>query len=631
MTLVVVVVTMYTCLYLQLFWALAMFLKSSVVILRDRRPATAEAAAVQAAEPPAKRCRVSPTGTQALRAIGRPELGASVQVAGAAAVPSASASVPTVGPGGQSIPSLRGDGPSRLQYARGKAPDLSSTDARQEALARFDRDLYAAGGATRLSSKLRSIEVMLNGWGTTLLPLSAGKVRLLGASLKAGHFRSFKGYLNSAKLEAIRQQQVVDLPGVIVAIHDAERSCGRGLGGPRQAEALPFERLGQFRPMAHPLVQGGPVGPGAALILGSWFLTREVELANARAAHCQIDNLARTVTWLLPASKTDQAALGAECQHGCACGSAPGAHLLCPFCVAVEQRLRLWTWFPQWHSADGQPHPDLPLFPTALGVAASKAGFADTISEVASRLGLQLHTPDGWSRFTGHSLRVTGAQALARAGFDPWLIALLARWGSNAVLGYIRAAPLCTTQHWARSAASSLLAGPAIVNLREDIVQLRGQCRSLHSTTSARSDLAPLRSRIGALEEALTRWEAAQQTTVPAQEALARASDLEEMREQLATAVSALAQGGGPWGGPFVTNNDSQVVHLVAVGRPSVSSASWKARCGWKFGLRDARRVEAVPEDSKLVCEKCLPDLKRIRKVAFRAHAAAACDATQGG
>ena len=42
-------------------------------------------------------------------------------------------------------------------------------------------------------------------------------------------------------------------------------------------------------------------------------------------------------------------------------------------------------------------------------------------------------------------MRVGGAQALSRAGFDAWTIALLARWGSIAVFGYIREAPLNQT------------------------------------------------------------------------------------------------------------------------------------------------------------------------------------------
>ena len=65
-----------------------------------------------------------------------------------------------------------------------------------------------------------------------------------------------------------------------------------------------------------------------------------------------------------------------------------------------------------------------------------------TIEEGARRLGLALERADGQARFSGHAMRVGGIRSLARAGFDPWLIALLSRHSSNAVFGYIRDAPL---------------------------------------------------------------------------------------------------------------------------------------------------------------------------------------------
>ena len=43
---------------------------------------------------------------------------------------------------------------------------------------------------------------------------------------------------------------------------------------------------------------------------------------------------------------------------------------------------------------------------------------------------------------TGHSGRVTGAQRMARSGLSEWRIQAFGRWGSNAVLRYIRGALL---------------------------------------------------------------------------------------------------------------------------------------------------------------------------------------------
>ena len=48
----------------------------------------------------------------------------------------------------------------------------------------------------------------------------------------------------------------------------------------------------------------------------------------------------------------------------------------------------------------------------------------------------------GIDAITGHTLRVTGAQGLARLGLELWAIQLLGRWGSDAVQTYVRAVPL---------------------------------------------------------------------------------------------------------------------------------------------------------------------------------------------
>ena len=51
-------------------------------------------------------------------------------------------------------------------------------------------------------------------------------------------------------------------------------------------------------------------------------------------------------------------------------------------------------------------------------------------------------------------MRVGGVQPLqALRGFETWSIVLLFRWGSVAVLGYVRDTPLLLSAGWARMAA----------------------------------------------------------------------------------------------------------------------------------------------------------------------------------
>ena len=76
--------------------------------------------------------------------------------------------------------------------------------------------------------------------------------------------------------------------------------------------------------------------------------------------------------------------------------------------------------------------------------------------EAGARLGLANSLDATGRPITGHSLRPTGAQMLARAGFDPWVIGLLFRWGSQTVLLYLREAPLVHSAKWAGRALQGL-------------------------------------------------------------------------------------------------------------------------------------------------------------------------------
>ena len=81
-----------------------------------------------------------------------------------------------------------------------------------------------------------------------------------------------------------------------------------------------------------------------------------------------------------------------------------------------------------------------------------KAGVTGTIRVAARRQGLPTKDPGGLFLHTGHAMRVTGSQALSRAGLPEHTISLVARWGSAAVFLYIRKAPLASTHLLARVA-----------------------------------------------------------------------------------------------------------------------------------------------------------------------------------
>ena len=180
---------------------------------------------------------------------------------------------------------------------------------------------------------------------------------------------------------------------------DVVRSCKRGVGGPVKALGLPLLRLVDLDLSSDdPWVAGGPLGPACAIIAGSWFLTREVELATTRAKLVFLETNSDgdpVVKWFLPASKTDVEARGVARAHGCCC--APSSPASCPYHAVEAQLTRLRRLFPDRWSASG-PDDDLPLFPSTDGSPVTKDKLVQTIVEAARRLGVPRATPDHSAR-----------------------------------------------------------------------------------------------------------------------------------------------------------------------------------------------------------------------------------------
>ena len=125
--------------------------------------------------------------------------------------------------------------------------------------------------------------------------------------------------------------------------------------------------------------------------------------------HISIDPDSKRVTWNLPCSKTDSRAIGKFRSWDCVCGDDFGKpcafHALLLHCKRLDERF-----------ADRPNLENLPLFPDPDGNTARKNDVVRLIEQAATRLGLTTHSPQGSRLFGGHSLRVSGAQWLARLG-----------------------------------------------------------------------------------------------------------------------------------------------------------------------------------------------------------------------
>lgn len=120
----------------------------------------------------------------------------------------------------------------------------------------------------------------------------------------------------------------------------------------------------------------------------------------AKARHVSFGDDGRSVTWLLPSSKTDPRAVGTTQGRDCICGVARVSPA-CPVCARRR----------------------------GLERARVIGGYNDVPPEpLADDLGCQ--------SFGGHSLRTGGASGLASLGANPFKIQTLGRWRSSLVLHY---------------------------------------------------------------------------------------------------------------------------------------------------------------------------------------------------
>ena len=305
----------------------------------------------------------------------------------------------------------------------------------------------------------------------------------------------------------------------------------------------------------------------------------------AKVKHVNFDVAgAYTVSWTLPASKTDVQALGATRTHRCICekgGSAAWGDKrdrLCPYHIMVELIAMVAAL---WGDADTG---ELPLFPSTSGHVLSHSATVAAIQHVATCVGEPLHRDVDQTRldrFGEHCMRVSGAQFLSRALlWDLFVIQLFGRWGSLAVAKYVQDAPL--SQASSRPPATSL--AMVLTMVQEATLAERGQGDTIGD--------ASLRADIDAIKEKL---KASQFTST------------EELVDR-AHLVKQAEKGFAPPAKLLVANPASDIVHSVLINADEhVPAEACVTYCGWKYALASAPPFPRVPGASSLpiFCRTC--------------------------
>ena len=94
------------------------------------------------------------------------------------------------------------------------------------------------------------------------------------------------------------------------------------------------------------------------IVLFTMSLMREIEGSMALRRHITVDRKSSNVTWHLPVSKNDPAALGCQRSWGCTCVMDTVAHRDCPYNAALHQKELLLDRFGPEDLGD-----ELPFFP----------------------------------------------------------------------------------------------------------------------------------------------------------------------------------------------------------------------------------------------------------------------------
>ena len=494
-----------------------------------------------------------------------------------------------------SIVPLRADHPVLQPTLRGSRQDMfamiASNEGREKALREIE-DLTETANSRRNNESLWSSWTgILAAWGESPLPITPGKVKMVAASLRAGRYRSAEPYFHRARMEQIRKLHITPDAATLDAMRRYARAVARGVGPSKLKDAIPLELLADV--MAPPPIEeisnrppGDCIWPAALFGLGSWWLTRGIEASAAKIKHIAFGACGDyTVSWTLPASRTDVKALGSTRTHRCLCekGGSPvwtdKRARLCPYHIMVEQVSIVTTLW------EGPSSGELPLFPTNSGKVLTHAATVAAIHQVARSVGEPLQRDvdsTRLDRFGEHCMRVSGAQFLSRGlQWDLFVIQLFGRWGSLAVAKYVQEAPL---SHATERAPSTSLA--AVLKMVQEATQAARQPPDPIAEASIRADIEDIKKKLNA-SLALSIQDLSERAGITDNQD----PDVTEPQEKLT-----------------VTNPASNVVHAVLVNsHESIPPEACITVCGWKWLIAGAATMSRASRTSSLpnFCKTC--------------------------
>ena len=330
-----------------------------------------------------------------------------------------------------------------------RALDMTVTDRENTLIARLEDDMYAQSSKKPREALWKTWCSMAAAWDLQPVPLTEELVIKVGASFKAGHYKSPQNYFSRALQEHRQMTKQHPTPFVQALIKNVIRSITRGAGPTAFKDSFEVELLNRSYDVnslcREPTYWSeDPSHSRDATLICCWWLLRGIEAAAASTKHVwhqqTRDELTTFIT--LPVQKTDPTGACVSRGHSCLCKTAPHLKALCPHHAVLRHLATLRKWFPtQMDLPVG-----MPLIPSPDGTTISQTQivqlFRDTIQRTGTTMDRPGPTGEPLPRFSQHSCRVSGAQFLTRLGYTVEAVQLIGRWGSDAIRRYIQEAPL---------------------------------------------------------------------------------------------------------------------------------------------------------------------------------------------
>ena len=498
----------------------------------------------------------------------------------------------------QPVSQLRSDVPERRPSTRASmtaALEAMDPSRRAETMAAIDANLLAQSTRRSMESRVRMLTTLAEKGNFQLFPLDVQKLQLLAGALRIGGYRSAGLYLDAALWHQeyrLRSPVSADLRR---AARSLTKAALRGLPGSRLKQAFDLADLATL--VDHDAVAGSldmDILPHAVdvLVVATWFMLREIEIAGARVKDIEVT--AATVSLDIPLHKTAQGGQTELTRRSfrCVCGAA--RQPVCPRCAADRHLRRL-----------DRSEPGAYLFPGAGGQQRTKLETAGLLNMVLSAAGWQTIYTDGAGHkrfvFGGHAARVAGATFLALRGVPVAIIQLIGRWSSTAVERYTQQAPLAVAPGIpAQALAAGSTQAPAVLGTPPAALGQTHWAEAIcDAPPAAPQDQQAPPGQAAEADGSAEATDGAGSLAAPGVPAVDFSAELPAMDFVPAPVAAEKAVIPAATTTHYVMNCRTRLLHKPAAEEAETERAEWQARCGWPYGVRQfqAARPAAEPVD----------------------------------